>query len=91
MGRPSNEELKTALTEAARMREQGDDSSFLAKSLLNLNYRMKYLEHVRQAAESYLHSGLAEHNHAVLIRAIDACRQAEIRGGPEEGEHPWLE
>ncbi len=91
MGKPSDEELKTALTEAARMREQGDDPRFLAKCLLNLNYRMRYLEHVRQAAESYLHSGLAEHNHAMLIRAIDACRQAEIRGGPEEGEDPWLE
>jgi hypothetical protein len=91
MGKPSEEELKTALTEAARMREQGDDPLFLAKSLLNLNYRLKHLEHLRKAAEGYLHSGLAEHNHALLIRAIDACRQAETRGGPEEGEDPWLE
>jgi hypothetical protein len=90
MGKPTDEELKAALTEAARMREHGEDPHFMAKSLLNLHYRLGHLEHVLQAADRYLHSGLAEHNHAELVRAIEAYKRAESRGSPEEGTEPWL-
>lgn len=92
MGKPTEEELKTALAEAARMREHGEDPHFLAKSLLNLNYRLKHLEHVLQASERYLHSGLAEHNHAELVRAIEAYKRAEVRGTQDEDRpQRWLE
>lgn len=91
MGKPTDEELKAALTEAARMREQGEDPHFLAKCLLNLNYRIKHLERVLGATERYLHSGLAEHNHAELVRTIEAYKRAEARGTYEEDKEPWLE
>ena len=46
MGKPTPEELQKALTEAGRMREKGEDSHFLAKSILNMNFRIKILEKV---------------------------------------------
>ena len=44
MGRPSKEELASALAEAGRMREQGEDPHHVAKCLLNHDYRLKLLE-----------------------------------------------
>ena len=51
MAKPTPEELKTALQHAVQMREQGEDIYFMAKSLLNLNYRIKYLEEVMDKAK----------------------------------------
>jgi len=70
MPRPTPAELEIALAEAARMREQQEDPLFLAKTLLNQNYRLGMLERVLDAAKHYLHSGLAPHEHALLERAI---------------------
>lgn len=70
MGKPTKEELREALETAAQMREQGDDPHYVAKALLNLNYRMGYLEKVLQAAELYLR-GMGEHEHTVLVKAIE--------------------
>ena len=78
MGKPTSTELNDALQEAARMREQGDDPHFIAKSLLNLHYRINHLEKVMHAAERYLH-GQAIHEHSVLIRAIEAAHKADTR------------
>lgn len=91
MGKPTEDELKSALSEAAHMREQGEDPHFVAKSLLNLNYRLAHLEQVLHAADRYLHSGLAEHNHAELVRAIEAYKQADERGTAQEAGEPWLQ
>lgn len=76
MGVPSKEELETALTEAARMREQGEDPHYLAKVLLNHNYRIDNLEKVLRAAELYLHSGHSSQEHSQLVRAIEAAKKA---------------
>jgi hypothetical protein len=46
MGKPTDDELKQALEEVSRMREEGDDPRFVAKSLLNIYYRFKLLEKV---------------------------------------------
>lgn len=80
MGKPSEEELNQALAVARYMRESGKDPYSLAKALLHLHYRTGLLEHVMQAAVAYLHSGLAEHEHTQLMRAIEAVEQAERRG-----------
>lgn len=77
MGVPTAEELKTALQEAVRMREQDDDPRFLAKVLLNHNYQLEKLNKVLLAAELYMHSGHAGHEHAELIRAIEAAKKAK--------------
>jgi len=87
MGKPSEEELKKALAEASRMREQGDDPHFVAKALLNLHYRSKYLEKVLHAAEHYLHSGQAVHEHSLLVKAIDEYRAIEKRTAGEDDEN----
>lgn len=74
MGKPTEQELQIALTEAARMRESGEDPHYVAKALLNHNYRLKYLEDVLRAAEIYTRSGLGSTAHLKLVSAIKTCR-----------------
>jgi len=76
MGKPTSEELQQALNEAARMREQNQDPYFLAKSLLNLNYRLGFLEKVMHAAELYLR-GEGAQEHAALRRAIEKAKDED--------------
>lgn len=76
MGVPTEQELKQALGEAARLREQGEDPHYLAKTLLNHHYRIEKLEKVLHAAEVYLHSGHGGHEHSLLLRAIETAKQA---------------
>lgn len=87
MGKPTEAELSNAIAEATRMRENGDDPHFVAKSLLNLRYRCKYLEKVLQSAERYLHSGQGTREHSQLVRAINEYNAANSRsaGTDQEG------
>lgn len=89
MGRPTQEEFETALSEAARLREQGIDEHFLGKSLLNLNYRMKFMEDLLAKANLYLHSGDGAHEHAELVHAIQRAKEAGSIPGNDEELHPW--
>ena len=89
MSKPTVEELKQALAEAARMREQGEDPHHVAKALLNLNYRFRYLEDVLTAAEHYLR-GQGEHDHARLVRAIEHYHEADARSSGHDEESNWL-
>lgn len=75
MGVPTEQELEQALTEAARLREQGEDTHHLAKALLNHHYRIEQLEKVLHAAEVYLHSGHGGREHGLLLRAIETAKQ----------------
>jgi hypothetical protein len=84
MGKPTDKELETALAEAKRLRESGEDSRFIAKALLNCHYQMTFLLDVLQAAETYLHSGLAEHAHTRLLLAIEKARNIDDRGSHRE-------
>jgi hypothetical protein len=85
MGVPGKEELETALREARRMREQGDDPQHLAKVLLNLHYRYQLMEKVVDAARHFMHSGLAPHEHATLVRTIEAVEKASQQAGHDGG------
>ena len=76
MGVPTEQELALALSEAARLREQGEDPSFIAKSLLNHHYRIEQLEKVLRAAEVYLHSGHGGREHSLLLRAIETAKKS---------------
>ena len=90
MGRPTAEELETALTHAAQLREQGEDVYYIAKALLNLNYRMKFMENVLDKADLYLHSGEGAKEHADLVKAIELANKAAMAAGEEdENIHPW--
>ena len=76
MGVPTEQELEQALSEAARMREQGEDPHHLAKVVLNHNHRIKQLEKVLHATEVYLHSGHGGTEHSQLLRAIETAKQS---------------
>lgn len=86
MAMPTEEELATALAEAGRMREQGDDPHFIAKALLNANYQNEQLMHVLKAAELFLRSGMAVSEHQKLRKAIENARRAIERSGAIESE-----
>ena len=76
MGVPTEEELQTALQEAASMREKGEDPHHIAKTLLNHNHRIDLFEKAIHAAELYLRSGNASQEHTKLVRAIEAAKYA---------------
>jgi len=76
MSKPTKLELQEAIEEATRMRDKGEDPHYIAKSLLNCNYRINFLEHVMDSAKHYLHSGLAAHEHTILIQTISAAETA---------------
>lgn len=84
MSKPTEEELEKALAEAGRMREAGEDTHFLAKALLNCHYQNSHLRDVLHAAEVYLRTGMAEHEHTRLLRAIEKAREADARSAKIE-------
>jgi hypothetical protein len=86
MAKPTDQELETALNEAKRMRESGEDVHFLGKALLNCHYQNGFLQDVLRAAEHYLRSGMAEAEHTRLLRAIDKARQVDARSAHREQE-----
>ena len=77
MSKPSNEELERALETAKQMREQENDSDFVAKSFLNCHFQSTYLLQVLHAAEHYINSGLGEREHTRLIQAISKARKID--------------
>ena len=76
MGKPTESELEQAVIAAIRMRETGQDPDFIAKSLLNLNYRVQKLERVLTAASRYLHAGQSVSDHRHLLQVIQTAEQA---------------
>lgn len=76
MGKPTQSELDKAIQTAAAMRESGADDKYVAKCLLNLNYRNQLLEKVLQHAELYVHGGSDPHEHKLLLKAIKDVQEA---------------
>jgi len=91
MSKPTEEELKTALKMAAEMRDNKTDSSFIAKALLNYNYRFKYFEEVLHAADRYINQGMSEQEHIHLVRAIEKAKDAESFTSNQERSRFGLE
>ncbi|MDH5471374.1 MAG: hypothetical protein OEY87_00535 [Gammaproteobacteria bacterium] len=91
MSKPSDSELKTALTKAINMKEQGEDEFFLAKTLINHHYRIRYLEDLLVIADRYMNHGMAEHERMGLLRAIEKAKQAEQRTAGNEHDDFGLE
>ena len=89
--KPSREELARALSAAERLRAGGQDPDFVAHALLYCEYRLASLDKVRRAAERYLHSGMAEHEHSDLVRALAAARKADMASSHEQTERFGLE
>lgn len=86
MLKPTEDEMHEALTEAERMRETGDDSHNIARSLEYLSHRVRNLEAVFDAANKYIHFGQEEIEHAILVKAIETARSEEIKDKDEDEE-----
>jgi hypothetical protein len=89
MSNPTSEELNIALKEAARLREQDEDMHFIGKSLMNLNYRIYYLEKALKAAKEFLHTGLGAKEHTDLLHAIEKADKASNNSIENEG-NPFI-
>lgn len=84
--KPTPEQLHMALAEAEHLREAGEDARFLAKTLLYQHERLRHLEAVLAHAERLVKFGLDEHEHALLIKALDEAKRAEAAAGKGEGD-----
>jgi len=91
MSKPTEIELKTALVAAATMKEHDKDPFFIAKALLNHNYRLKFYEELLQAADLYMNHGQAEHDHMKLLRCIEKVKEAESYTAHDSHEDFGLE
>ena len=89
MGKPTEEELSQALKAAGKMRELGKDPYNVAKALLNLNYRVEYLERVLTAADRYIKMGQSIQEHRALVAAIKEAKAIDARTGGED-QDPFL-
>lgn len=88
MSKPTEQELNMALEHAKHLRETGQDTYYLAKTLLNCNYQMSYLVEVLNAAERFLQSGMDESEHSRLVKAIETARKVDDYSAHRE--HPEL-
>lgn len=84
MGKPTIHELRQALDRAIQMRESGNDPDFLAKSLLNLHYRLLQAEKAVDAAKRYLHAGQSPTEHRDLLLAIQEAEKAGQDPGSDD-------
>ena len=91
MSKPTDNELKIALKTAIEMKEHDNDEHFIAKTLINHHYRIKYLEDVLIIADRYMNHGMADHEHTQLLRAIEKAKEAEDRTSGNEHEDFGLE
>ena len=91
MSKPSEEELKIALKMAEHMRDKDIDPSFIAKSLLSHNYRIKYLEQIMRAADRYINQGMSEQERTHLIRTIEKAKAADSFTSSHERDSFGLE
>ncbi|WP_114694663.1 hypothetical protein [Motiliproteus coralliicola] len=77
MGKPTKQQLETALAVAIGMREREHDPHSVAKSLLNCHYRLQHLEEVLKLTEQFLHAGQDEQLHSHLLVAIEKYHQLD--------------
>jgi len=85
--KPSDDQRAAAIAEAERLRAAGEDAHFLARTLLYQRDRLQHLEEVFRLTERLVRFGQDEHEHALLVKALEAARQAEAAAqGREAGE-----
>ncbi len=72
--------LAAAIHTAERRLQSGADADPLLRAFLHLAGKTRELENVRRAADVYLRSGQGEHEHTVLVRALEKAREHLGRG-----------
>lgn len=70
--KPGDIDVIAAIHEVEQSKANGGEISDLEKALLILHERNRQLGAVFQAAEHYVRSGHADHEHTVLIKRLDA-------------------
>ncbi len=78
MGVPTQAEHDEAIKTAVLMREEGADPHFIAKTLLNFNYRMELMDKVLYWSKLYLRSGHGSKEHTMLLKAIEKAEKASV-------------
>ena len=91
MSKPTTEEKETALKMAANMRDKNVDPFFIAKTLLNHNYRIKHLEDVLSSADRYINCGMSEQERLHLIRSIEKAKQVDSNSSGKQSSSFGLE
>ena len=76
--KPSEANMAAALAEAQRMREEGEDYHYLAKTLIYLNKRNQSLEKILKHLEYFLQFGMPAEEHARLLKLVEAIREQDL-------------
>ncbi len=77
MNKPTEIELKTALVAATTMEEHNKDPFYIAKTLLNHDYRLKHFEELLKAADLYINHGHTDREHMALVQCIEKLNEPE--------------
>lgn len=72
----SSSEISSTITALQQKAAQGSQLQDLEKVLLALDARTKRLAAVCEAAERYIRSGHADHEHSILVKRLDDLRSA---------------
>ena len=86
MTRPTDDEMEIALQEARRMRDEGYDGSFMARSLLYLSAKDALAEKVVKQVRMFLKFGMSTEDLSHLRKAVEAWESFEYRQGGEARE-----
>ena len=87
--KPTEEEHAAAFAAVEKMREAGDPDH-VHKVIAYLQYRTEILENLAEHATRYVQFGLAEHEHSLLIKAVDRLREFNLKQSGEEPEEIGL-
>lgn len=87
--KPSEDEHKAAFAAIAQMRDAGDPDH-VAKTMAYLQYRVEILENLVKHAKRYVQFGLDEHEHTMLVKAVERLREFDAKQSGEEPEEMGL-
>lgn len=88
MGKPSQSELQQAIQTAIKMRESDQDPDFVAKTLLNQNYRLQKLERLLETTRRFLHAGQSVTDRRQLLKVLEEAEKAAA--DPDTQDLPLL-
>ncbi|MDQ8038086.1 MAG: hypothetical protein REI12_11745 [Pedobacter sp.] len=88
MGKPSQSELQQAIRTAIKMRESDQDPDFVAKTLLNQNYRLQKLERLLETTRRFLHAGQSVTDRRQLLKVLEEAEKAAA--DPDTQDLPLL-
>ena len=87
--KPTEEEHRAAFAKIEEIREAGDPDH-VAKTMAYLQYRVEILENLVTHAKRYVQFGLDEHEHSMMIKAVDRLREFDAKQSGEEPEEMGL-